>query len=201
MRRTRTEGGGGREREPGTKGETDIGGAGRKAAGKKTVGKKAAGKNASGKKAAAKKAAGARQAEGTPSQNQTAERLLLEQSIARVVNGQTGLLVFLDMLLHDAEQKDLAGFLAHAEGYLRRAERLEPLFARYKALAPRSQELALYRKLLKLGKELEERVETAPSGGLSDKVLDAWRKRVPQIIDLYGANTDIGGDSLDIEKT
>ena len=61
-----------------------------------------------------------------------AERLLLEQSIAKLVNGQTGLLMFLDMLLQDAEEKDLAGFSCHAEGYLRRTEKLKPLFASYK---------------------------------------------------------------------
>lgn len=114
-----------------------------------------------------------------------AERLLLEQSIAKLVNGQTGLLMFLDMLLQDAEEKDLAGFSCHAEGYLRRTEKLKPLFARYKMYEPQSSEAAPYQVLLKIGNNLEK-MRTIPSEGLSHQELDTWRKMVLRRMDLYG---------------
>ncbi len=115
-----------------------------------------------------------------------AERLLLEQSIAKLVNGQTGLLMFLDMLLQDAEEKDLAGFSCHAEGYLRRTEKLKPLFARYKMYEPQSSEAAPYQVLLKIGNNLEKKMRTIPSEGLSHQELDTWRKMVLRRMDLYG---------------
>lgn len=119
-------------------------------------------------------------------QNSLAEKLLLEQSIARVVGGQTGLLMYLDMLLHDAEEKDSEGFLCHAEGYLRRMEKLEPLYARYQGAGGQGTESALYGSLLKVGKNLRRKLPEIPPEGLSDKELDTWRRSVLRHIDLYG---------------
>lgn len=119
--------------------------------------------------------------------NRLAEKLLLEQSIAKVVNGQTGLLMFLDMLLHDAEEKDPAGFSCHAQGYLRRTEKLEPLVARYKTCNPQSPELKLYQDLVKIGKNLGGRMEKFSPEMLSDQELSVWRKKVLRCIDLYGS--------------
>lgn len=122
-----------------------------------------------------------------------AEKLLLEQSIARVVGGQTGLLMALDMLLHDAEEKDSAGFLCHAEGYLRRAEKLEPLFVRYKKTAGPGAESALYDSLLKVGRNLRRKLSEMPPEGLSDRELDTWRKSVLRHMELYGERGPAGG--------
>ncbi len=130
----------------------------------------------------------------TDRQPSLAEKLLLEQSIAHVVGGQTGLLMALDMLLHDAKEKDSAGFLCHAEGYLRRAEKLEPLFLRYRKIAGQGAEYALYDSLLKVGRNLRKKLSEISTEGLSDKELDTWRRSVLRHVELYGERSPAGGD-------
>lgn len=112
------------------------------------------------------------------------EKHQLEQSIAGVVGGPTGLLAALDVMVYDTKEKNPVGFRSHAKGYFWRLEQLQSHLKQYQEIAPEELEsMPLYRELLVEGDTLREMLEA--SDGLTDDDLDKWREKMLQHIHLY----------------
>lgn len=127
-------------------------------------------------------------------QKQLAERMLLEQSIAGVVNGKTGLLMSLDILLHDAEEKSRVRLQAHAESYFWRMNQLKPLYEQYKSYAVPKSKLIMYEEIFKVGEDLGKLLDAVPGGGPTDAELDEWKSSVLRRINLYGDRKENHGE-------
>lgn len=113
------------------------------------------------------------------------EKLQLEQAIAGVVGGPTGLLMALDVMVYDTEERNPVGFRCHAEGYFWRLEQLQTYLERYQEIAQEEIEsMPLYRSLLAEGTRLKE-IFAAPEE-LTNERLDQWREDMLRHIDLYG---------------
>ena len=111
------------------------------------------------------------------------EKYQLEQSIAGVVGGPTGLLATLDVMVCDTEEKNPVRFRSHAEGYLLRLEQLQAHLKRYREITVDELEAApLYHELLNEGADLRKLLKATE---LTDDDLDGWRERMLQHIDLY----------------
>lgn len=120
------------------------------------------------------------------------EKLQLEQSIAGVVGGPTGLLAALDVMVYDTKEKNSVGFRCHAEGYFWRLDQLQTHLKRYQEVAALEEleSASLYRELLAEGDNLRKTLEEP--GELTDEDLDSWRENMLRHIHLY--NDEEEGD-------
>jgi len=116
-------------------------------------------------------------------QRHLAQRMRLEQAIAGVVGGPTGLLATLDMLVYDSRRKNPVGFQCHADGYLWRLDQLKAPLAQYEQLVEKDAAPPLYRQLLEEGERL--RGMLAAPDELTDEALDTWREDMLAHIHLY----------------
>ena len=109
------------------------------------------------------------------------KELRLEQEAASIVGGSAGLLMLLDVMLLDVENRDAKAFYFHADAYLQRLDRLRTLLEQYQG--PDSMELRRYRALLDTGTVLHP----LPSPEeLTAEQMDGWKAGAAQWLERCG---------------
>ncbi|MDE7243491.1 MAG: hypothetical protein K2O18_05870, partial [Oscillospiraceae bacterium] len=122
-----------------------------------------------------------------PGQDSLSKRLRLEQEAASIVGGATGLLMLLDVMQLDVENRDAKSFYFHADAYVQRLERLRALVEQYEKTGPSGGELRRYRDLLDTGRSLK--ALPAPEG-ITAELMNGWREDAVRWLDRYNGQEE-----------